>query len=259
MTGTKREAALLLCVAGSLSLVSCVAGITPNAQYAPISGSAPAPKRTVALKVIDDREPKMGGREKNLVGQARGGYGNPFGVRESRTDTVSNLIKAATVDALLLAGVGIRDDANRTLVATVKKYWADGYSNYNAEIDVSYQLLTADGKALWQSSVKATQTGKLGMKPTTRMKLLYEETLEAFAKNAAVEFKAPAFQAGGYAPSSPSDDLVRPGVKLYSTDGRLFGEVFGISGGDVVVTLEGGVRATISRAQAIDMLKAPAK
>lgn len=260
MTGAKRGAVLLLSLIGSLFLVSCLAGVTPNARYAPISGSAPAPKRTVALRVIDDREPKLGGLEKNLVGQARGGYGNPFGVRESSTDSVSKLIKAATTDALLLAGVGVHDGSDQTLIATVKKYWADGYMHYNAEIEVSFELRTAGGQVIWQAPVRVQEPGGaigFSLSPRTKIKRMYEVTLEAFAKNAAAEFKAPAFQGGGDAPSSSSDDLLRPGVKLYSADGTLFGEVFGNTGADVVVTLAGGVRATISRAQAIDMLRAP--
>ena len=50
-----------------LTLMSCVAGITTSVRYTPMNGTVGQPAKTISLKIVDDRDPKMGGREKNLV------------------------------------------------------------------------------------------------------------------------------------------------------------------------------------------------
>ena len=251
----KRETLMAVVAFGVVGCTGCVAGIVPAARYTSISAASSPPTRTIALKVVDDREPKLGGLEKNLVGQARGGYGNPFGVRENRTDTVANLVRAATVDALILAGVGVAESDHRTLVATVKKYWSDGFMGYKTDIEVSYELLSPEGTVLWRAPVRAQQTGGLGMKPQTKMKKMYEEALQGLAKNAASEFKTAEFRRNI---GAGAEETAGAGAKLYSKDGTYFGEVVGTLGDNVVVTLANGVRATIALSQAAEMMRSSA-
>src|SRR5258706_14558938 len=76
------------------SSAGCVVGVHTEVRYRPIAAAPPSPRATVSLEVVDSRESKLGGREKNLLRQVRGTYGNPFPLREAAP--VAQICAAAT-------------------------------------------------------------------------------------------------------------------------------------------------------------------
>ena len=57
---------MLACVLAYFS-TGCAVGVTTEVRYRP--SAAPPPSRAaIGLSVVDSREPKLGGTEKNLVG-----------------------------------------------------------------------------------------------------------------------------------------------------------------------------------------------
>src|SRR5262245_9505670 len=83
---------------GALALLAGCA--TSKIAYKPMAAAPAASLGTVALKVIDQRPTDKGGQEKNQVGQVRGKYGIPSGVKDANADVATRTVADATTDAL---------------------------------------------------------------------------------------------------------------------------------------------------------------
>jgi hypothetical protein len=101
----------------------------------PIAGGADDPLTTVQLELVDARE-----SDDRTIDPAEIGYGIAWTVweydpalwRPPHTRCAMST-RDATADALRLARVGVSDHGPRTLVATVKKFWIDGYLGYKGD------------------------------------------------------------------------------------------------------------------------------
>jgi hypothetical protein len=177
-------------IAALVLLAGC--GATKIA-YTPLPGTPPASSASVALKVVDDRPGDKGGTNKALVGQVRGSYGIPADVTDSTPDVASRTVTEATTDALKQAGVGA--GGGKTLVATVKHYWMDGFTGYKATVTVNYALEDASGKVLWSKDVTGSAGGALVFKSAQSMAQdMFGTALSDLAKKAEAEFKSAEFQ-----------------------------------------------------------------
>jgi hypothetical protein len=170
----------------------CVAGVVTEVRYRPIAAAPPPPRAAVSLEVVDSREAKLGGREKNLVGQVRGTYGNPFALRE--TAPVAQIVAAATSDALLHAGVRAQSDASRTVIVTIKKYWVDGYMAVTANIEVEVALRDSEERILFSQSIRGDATGSLVIAPQAELEGVFQNALAQYTRAAVASFQSPAFQ-----------------------------------------------------------------
>lgn len=148
---------------------------------------------SVALDVIDARQPSVTGGDTRRVGSLRNGIGVPFPVEENGPDRVAQLVREATADALRQAGVGIKAGSARTLVARVDKFWVDGYAGYKASCELDYSLRDHDGKALWSSEVDGG-AGGMHWAGTSIGEELLSKALAECATRAAAQFKSAEFQ-----------------------------------------------------------------
>ena len=148
----KRLASLSLTALAAASIAGCGSS---GIAYQASAPSAPA-ARTVALKVIDNRPPKEGGQEPNVVGLRRSLVGIKASIKESGPEVVPNLVRAATEDALGRAGIGVSATSKVTLTAQVLCFWMD-WSSYSypslvfkGAVAVEYTLQDASGRVLWR-------------------------------------------------------------------------------------------------------------
>jgi hypothetical protein len=177
-------------------LLACIAGCSFDAKiaYRPMPARPERPAAVIKLVVEDQREPSRGGNNKADVGVIRGGYGNPFGVHESGPERVAQLVKEATTDALQQAGVAAQAEGSRTLVATVKGFWVDGYAGVKAVVEVDCVLKDAQGNTLWSAFVKGASGGMVWIVGGSIAEQTLGKALADYAARAAEEFKSAPFQ-----------------------------------------------------------------
>ena len=157
-------------------------------KYKPGPASVAAPVRgNVTLKVVDARPAEHGGDVKNLVGNARGGFGIPARINDEDTNVAPRTVGEATVDALGRVGLSSQGGP-KTLIATITNFWADGFAGYAAQVAVLYELQDASGRQLWTAAVKGG-AGGMSIKPG-----LYQKALLDLASHAAEQFASPPFQ-----------------------------------------------------------------
>jgi hypothetical protein len=178
-------------VAGALLVVGC-GGM--EIKYKPTTAAGAPVKSNVALKVEDQRPLDHGGQNKNHVGNVRGGMGNALRMNDKHVDVAPHTVTDATSDALRSAGVGAAGGP-KTLVATIKDFWMDGFVGYKVTITVQYQLVDQGGKPLWGAEVKGESGGAqlFGSAQSTTIKL-YQKALADLATNAGSQFQSPPFQ-----------------------------------------------------------------
>ena len=163
-------------------------------KYDPIVRGAEDPTTTVKLTVVDERAPDFGGTDKTEVGRVRGGYGNPFPLYESDSHRVALLVQDATSDALRLSRVAVGDNSERTLVATVRGFWLDGYMGYKATVEVDCALQDGQGNVLWKASISGGGGGVPLWSPSSFVAPTFQKALADYADHAVVQFNSPAFQ-----------------------------------------------------------------
>ncbi len=179
--------ALLLALAGCGS---------SNIAYTPSVAPA-ASTRRVALKVVDNRLPKEGGREPALVGLQRSAVGIKAGIKESSPESVANLVRSAAEDGLGQAGIGIDAGARTTLTAQVLGFWMDwsGYDflsgvAYKGTITVEYTLQDASGRTIWKGLVMTEEHAK-----TASKEVIFGKALKRLAARTTRLLKGPDFPA----------------------------------------------------------------
>jgi hypothetical protein len=162
--------------------------------YTPIVRGAEDPLTTVTLQAVDARQADRGGNDRGEIGRVRGLLGNPFPLFDDGHTTVEDVAREATVDALRLARVGVRDRSPRVLVATVKEFWMDGYIGYKATVTLQCELRDEQGNVLWTSIITGEGGGVNWIGPQILVRSTFQKALAAFAEQAAGEFNSPEFQ-----------------------------------------------------------------
>lgn len=183
-----RSAAVL-----GLALVSACSFRAPI-MYQPIADAAEDPLTTVKLQVIDAREGDAETTDPSEIGRLRGLFGNSFPLYESGAQSVRAVVHDATADALHLARVGMYEHSPRTLVATVKKFWIDGYFGYKATVTVQCDLHDEQGTVLWTSVVTGEGGGVNWAGPGTFVRATFQRALAAYVEKAGGEFSSTDFQ-----------------------------------------------------------------
>jgi hypothetical protein len=129
------------------------------------SGSAAPVKRSVALKVVDNRPPNEGGKEGHVVGYRRSAVGLKARIKVDGPGVVPDLVRAVTVDALGRAGVGVSAEAPVVLTAQLLAFWMDWANyefisgiGYRGAVAVEYTLQDSSGKTLWKGLAAVEQT-----------------------------------------------------------------------------------------------------
>jgi hypothetical protein len=182
---------MLACVLAYFS-TGCVVGVTTEVRYRPSAATPPPSRAAVGLSVVDSREPKLGGVEKNLVGQMRGGFGNPFALREE--SAVSGIIAAATTDALLHSGVKAVPDASRTMVVAVKKYWFDGYVSCTAKIEALVEVHDSEQRIVFSQMIAGEASGPVAFAPQSDAEEIFQNALVQYVGAAQRIFQSSTFQ-----------------------------------------------------------------
>jgi hypothetical protein len=176
-----------------LLALTLLSGCSAAIRYVPEAAPPTAlPAKMVRLTVIEARAPDKGGGDLSLVGTVRGGYGNPFPFREKEPAAVVRLVKEASQDALLRAGVGVRDDAPIEVVARIVRFWMDGYVGYEGSVEVEYLLVNGARQVAWGTRVVGTRSGVV-LSYGAGSKLL-GEALSQMATQASAQFGSPQFQ-----------------------------------------------------------------
>jgi len=131
------------------------------------SGTASPAKRSVVLKVVDNRPLHQGGKEGQYVGYRRSAVGLKARIKVDGPGVVPDLARAVTVDALGQAGVGVSAEAPVVLTAQVLAFWMDWASyelfsgiGYRGAVAVEYTLQDSSGKTLWKGLAAVEQTYK---------------------------------------------------------------------------------------------------
>jgi hypothetical protein len=182
----------LVTVLGFL-LVSACSYRTPI-EYRTIVAGAEDPLTTVKLETIDGRESDMAQIDARQIGSLRGLFGNAFPLFEAGPQSVPNVARDATADALRLARVGVYDRSPRTLVATLKKFWIDGYMGYKATVTVQCDLRDEQGNVLWTSVITGEGGGVNWAGPDTFVRATFQRALGVYVQKAGGEFSSPEFQ-----------------------------------------------------------------
>lgn len=185
-----RSIAVLGCL-----LVSACSFRTPI-EYSTVAAGAEAPLTTVKLETIDGRESDaaMAPLDANEIGRVRGLFGNAFPLFESGPQSVPIVARDATADALRLARVGVYDRSPRTLVATLKKFWIDGYMGYKATVTMQCDLRDEQGNVLWTSVITGEGGGVNWAGPGTFVRATFQRALAVYVQKAGGEFSSPEFQ-----------------------------------------------------------------
>lgn len=167
-----------------------------HVAYSPANApAAPATGVAVKVQIADARPADNGGSEPENVGQIRSGVGIPSDLSDSDPQVVTRTVHEATTDALKHAGVG-EAGSGKTLVATVKEFWMDGYMGYKGSVTVEYALRDAAGKTLWTASVTGTDGGSNAMRSAYSMtEEIFEKALAEVSANATKAFQSPEFLA----------------------------------------------------------------
>jgi hypothetical protein len=189
----RRSLSVVLAACLALSTTACG---SLHVAYAPSSAAAaPATGTAVKLKVVDARPADQGGEDKAVVGQVRSGVGIPNAMKDSDPNAVTRTVTEATSDALRQAGVA-GGKGDKTLVATVKEFWMDGYAGYKGKVVVDYALQDGSGATLWQKTLTGSDGAALVMKSSYGMtEDIFKKALANLATSAATEFQTAEFQA----------------------------------------------------------------
>lgn|GEM_PF-6870562 len=120
--------------------------------------AAATTRASVQLEVRDRRPGPRGGDEPDLIGQVRGGYGNPFGVflRSQRVETIT---RNWVVSALAAEGIDVGRDGP-LMVVDIENFWTDGYMHNRAWIDLEFRVETRGDP--WTSTLHAEDGTSIG-------------------------------------------------------------------------------------------------
>jgi hypothetical protein len=157
-------------VAGLVTLFATTLALSPRAQAGvkvDLEFDPPVIRRTpwatVALTVSDERDEKFGGLEADLVGQVRGGYGNPYGLFAREPDVLA-LIERYIEAGLVASGCAVSregGDSLPTVRASLRRLWTDGYVGYDAALEIRFSVYPAHNeRAVWSAELSASVSAR---------------------------------------------------------------------------------------------------
>lgn len=136
----------------SFALLSVVlVGCGPYLQYK-AQPAAPSPAGKIIVEVRDNREPKVGGDKKEVVGLQTGSFGIPTAIRVPTPTTVTETMTKLVGEAAMSAGVGVAakgDEAGATarVIVDVQRFWCTGYNPvYKGDVTASLTVLDPNGQ-----------------------------------------------------------------------------------------------------------------
>lgn len=189
MRGSVLSLAILV---GSTALGT--AALAAEIAYKP-SGTVAPVRRSVVLKVVDNRPPNEGGKEGHVVGYRRSAVGLKARIKVDGPAVVPDLVRGVTVDALGQAGIGVSADAPGVLTAQVLAFWMDWANyefvsgiGYRGAVAVEYTLQDSSGKLLWKGLAAVEQTFK-----RDSAEKLFGPALPRLAARAATSFESAEF------------------------------------------------------------------
>jgi hypothetical protein len=156
----------------------------------------PPSKGGVAVIVIDERKPDYGGKEKNIVGNARNTFGVPFPIKAAPGREPHIVTKELITDCLSAAGYEVVGDKsnNPKLYAALKTFWTDGYQHNRMEIQVSMALKeSAESKPAWQHDLKANAGKTWGLGGYSQFDSGFSRMLDMARDDLLKEFQSPRF------------------------------------------------------------------
>ena len=151
------------------------------------------PSASVALTVVDQRPAGLSGSDRRQVGTLRLGYGIPFAVYERGPERITELVTRATADALQQAGIAPEPSSARVLVASVTRFWADGFAGYTGVVEVNCSLQDHSGKSLWSALVRGAGGRSQWWGPSV-VETVFSEVLGDYTTRAARAFESEEFQ-----------------------------------------------------------------
>jgi len=140
---------------------------------------------TVAVAVLDQRPYVLdGSKEPDLVGTLRGGFGNPFAIRNKTGHALADDIATSIATALKSAGMDSRvittrkgetveavqdefkaSNTARLVLLQLQEFKTDGYASQSLHTDVTFSVYVADGGLLASFPIKNDRIlGKLPWK-----------------------------------------------------------------------------------------------
>lgn len=186
-----RSSLIALLCASTLALGGCR---SLQVSYAPSSAAAPAPNGTQVVVKVADARPSDDGGGTGDVGKVRSGMGIPSTLTDKDPNVVKRTVQEATLDALKHAGITAGN--GKTLEATVKEFWMDGYMGYKGSVTVVYTLKDAAGKTLWTRTVTGADGGSNAFRDSFSMtEEIFRNALTEVSANATKEFQSADFQA----------------------------------------------------------------
>ena len=178
----------------SVVLLLAACSYRTRIEYRSVAAGAENPQTTVKLETEDGRESDRAITGPTQIGRLRGLFGNSFPLFEAGPQSAPDVVRDATTDALLLARVGVNGRSPRTLVATLKKFWIDGYMGYKATITVQCDLRDEQGHVLWTSVITGEGGGVNWAGPNTFVRATFQRALTMYVQKAGGEFSSPEFQ-----------------------------------------------------------------
>jgi len=191
---TRGELVVRSAIVLAIALVAGCGPLRTPVEYNPIPGAPDVPQASVKLELVDARVANERIVDPAEIGYGRGLFGNTIPMYESVPHSARSATRDATADALRLAGIGISDQSPRTLVATLTKFWIDGYLGYKATVTVQCDLRDEQGHVLWTSVMTGEGGGVNWAGPDTFVRATFQRALVAYVQKAGGEFNSPEFQ-----------------------------------------------------------------
>ena len=122
-----------------------------------------ATKGSVIIGSINNLRPEHYGQQNfQIVGNVRGGFGNPFTLNAPKEKTIDMALREAVTDALINVGYNVvtpaeKKDAPR-LEVDVLEFWCDGYVGYKINTAIVVKVINgASGKVLAQREINVSK------------------------------------------------------------------------------------------------------
>lgn len=143
-----------------LGLVVFINGCVPNVNLKVAHLEKGDMKRgTIAVGTVsNNRTEDNGGKNFEIIGKIRGGYGNPFTLQTKRGRNIDVVLKEMTKATLEHHGYSTEQTAGKDLRVDIDvlNFWCDGYYGYKIESDLAVRLINpANEKVVVQQDIHA--------------------------------------------------------------------------------------------------------
>lgn len=148
----------LLCVALTMMLLTSACVPSIDMKRAELSRANLTRNTVIVGTVLNKRAEDNGGKDFEVIGKVRGGYGNPFTVKTERGRELDVVLKDMAKAALEHTGYATSRGAGKSfrLDMDLLNFWCDGYTGYKIEAEVAVKLVDpVKGKVLAQKRLHA--------------------------------------------------------------------------------------------------------